>query len=418
MAHKKINVFFWNSRSIRGKIDETFDYLIDNKIDIAAFNETWLKPIDVLYHPEFKCYRNDRITGIGGGVAIIIRREIEHTLLPLNMNLKIIEAIGIQVKTSRGLIDIFGVYFPGTRVTSEKIEFYSSDIEKLTTNLHPFFICGDLNSKHSHWNCNISYLAGNALFNLMTRGTFTVQHSAHPTFFSPRGIGSNLDIMLTNDLIQYSDLISSSDLSSDHLPVEFSILIESNKKIIEHTIPRYDLANWELYSKYINENIDLSSNSRVRNIENDNEIDELIKNFSEILLTAQNIAIPVSNVKNLSTLVPIRITPEINLLIRLRKIRRQQWQRNRDPILKSIVNQLNKTIAKEIQQLRNNRWEKHLENIEDNSNQNYNKKLWKTAKILRSRRKGIPTLIIPPDPQISETSKIILLISSLVHQNL
>lgn len=63
-ANKKINLFFWNSHSIRGKIDETFDYLIDNNIDIGIFTETWLKPIDVLYHPEFKCYRNDRISGI------------------------------------------------------------------------------------------------------------------------------------------------------------------------------------------------------------------------------------------------------------------------------------------------------------------------------------------------------------------
>lgn len=48
-ANKKINLFFWNSHSIRGKIDETFDYLIDNNIDIGIFTETWLKPIDVLY---------------------------------------------------------------------------------------------------------------------------------------------------------------------------------------------------------------------------------------------------------------------------------------------------------------------------------------------------------------------------------
>lgn len=99
------------------------------------------------------------------------------------MNLKIIEAIGIKVATIRGLVDIFGVYFPGTRVNNEKIEFFSNDIEKLTSNTNPFFICGDLNSKHSHWNCNRSNRAGNALFNLMSRGNFTVQHSAYPTFF-------------------------------------------------------------------------------------------------------------------------------------------------------------------------------------------------------------------------------------------
>lgn len=210
-------------------------------------------------------------------------------------------------------------------------------------------------------------------------------------------------------MIQFSDLISSSDLSSDHLPVKFSILIENNKNIVEHKIPRYDLADWKQFSVYINNNLDLSANSKVRNIENCNSIDELIKHFCDTVLTAQRTTIPTSKVKNVSTLQPIRVTADINMLIRLRKIRRQQWQRNRDPRLKAIVNQLNKTISKEFQLLRNNRWEKHLEDIEDNSKKNFNRKLWKTAKILRTRKKGIPTLIIPANPQNSQSVRQIIL---------
>lgn len=82
MSNKNIKLVLWNSRGIRHKYIEFFDFLLSNNVDIALVSETWLKSNVSLGHAEYCCYRRDRENTTGGGVAIIIRKSIKHSLLP------------------------------------------------------------------------------------------------------------------------------------------------------------------------------------------------------------------------------------------------------------------------------------------------------------------------------------------------
>lgn len=121
MSLNKINIFYYNVQSIctKSKADEAFNYLINNKIDVACFNETWLNPDITLTHADFKTYRLDRpsVNRVShGGVAICVNKRIKHKLLN-HLNLGVIEAIGISIETNREPIIIYSVYFPNILIT-------------------------------------------------------------------------------------------------------------------------------------------------------------------------------------------------------------------------------------------------------------------------------------------------------------
>ena len=76
-----IRLLQWNARSIRNKKDELFHFLLKTDIDICLLCETWLNNKDSIKHQNFFCYRLDRQHGGGGGVAILIKKSINHELL-------------------------------------------------------------------------------------------------------------------------------------------------------------------------------------------------------------------------------------------------------------------------------------------------------------------------------------------------
>lgn len=98
----ELNVLYYNARSIcaKAKADELFNFIKSHNIDVALISETWLKPENSFSSKDFKIYRFDR-PGIrkGGGVAIAIRNNINHSLIP-HLNLEVIETIGISIPTS------------------------------------------------------------------------------------------------------------------------------------------------------------------------------------------------------------------------------------------------------------------------------------------------------------------------------
>lgn len=49
-----LKILYWNAHSIQSTILETFDYLTENHIDIAIFQETYLKPKHSFSHENYK----------------------------------------------------------------------------------------------------------------------------------------------------------------------------------------------------------------------------------------------------------------------------------------------------------------------------------------------------------------------------
>ena len=71
-----MNIHFWNCRGLRPKRKELQNYLLQNQIDILALNETFFKPKHKFHLPGYDIYRNDRLVGTKGGVAILVKKGI------------------------------------------------------------------------------------------------------------------------------------------------------------------------------------------------------------------------------------------------------------------------------------------------------------------------------------------------------
>lgn len=108
--------------SVSQKSIELFDYLVTENIDIALISESWLKPDISFNHPNFIIYRNDRLTR-GGGVAIIVKKNVKHSLLP-SIGTKVIETISISIPNDISEIILIAAYFPGKRVTNDVLNSF------------------------------------------------------------------------------------------------------------------------------------------------------------------------------------------------------------------------------------------------------------------------------------------------------
>lgn len=73
-----------NCRSVLNKLESLECLLLDLEPDFVALTETWLNN-DILDSevtpPNYNIIRKDRPTR-GGGVALMIKREIQYTVLP------------------------------------------------------------------------------------------------------------------------------------------------------------------------------------------------------------------------------------------------------------------------------------------------------------------------------------------------
>ena len=71
-----MNIVSWNCQGLRPKRKELQNYLLENQIDILALTETVLKPKFKFQLPGYDIYKNDRLVGTKGGVAILVKKGI------------------------------------------------------------------------------------------------------------------------------------------------------------------------------------------------------------------------------------------------------------------------------------------------------------------------------------------------------
>ena len=71
-----MKIVFWNCQGLRLKRKELQNYLLGNQIDILALNETFLEQKFKFHLPGYDIYKNDRLVGTKGGVAILVKKGI------------------------------------------------------------------------------------------------------------------------------------------------------------------------------------------------------------------------------------------------------------------------------------------------------------------------------------------------------
>lgn len=190
MNINNLKIVSWNARGIRNKINELFHFLENQNFDVCLLNETWLDSSCTMKHRNFFCYRNDRQNSRGGGVAILIKKNIAHQLLPAP-NTSLIESIGIKIFCENDSINIYSCYFPGGNTSCLRKQLFSSDLRKLTSSNNKFILGGDFNCRHSYWGCYRRNTWGNLLYEKLN--TLQILFSSDNSYI-PQILEDNLQI--------------------------------------------------------------------------------------------------------------------------------------------------------------------------------------------------------------------------------
>ena len=83
------------------KTEGTSNYLLENQIDILVLTETFLKPKFNFHLPGYDIYKNDRLVGTKGGVAILVKKGIIVKQERKNEHFNVItdnEALAIEIE--------------------------------------------------------------------------------------------------------------------------------------------------------------------------------------------------------------------------------------------------------------------------------------------------------------------------------
>jgi hypothetical protein len=381
VSNSDLRVIFWNAQSVGNKRVEIFDFLIREKIDIALISETWLKPNYSFFHCDFEVIRSDRTTGEHGGVAIVVRKNIQFKRLA-SLKTKVIENVGVSLMVNNKILHFYSVYFPGSS-NRTVLEKFRQDIISLSNLSSSFIIAGDLNSKYKLWNKSDSNSAGSILFNEISNLPFILMYPDEPTHYPYQANSqpSCIDVILTNLLHNISELSVLSELSSDHLPVFFTVQGGPSISNNVRNVFNYKSADWIEFRKYLNVN----TAALPQDLSSPNLIDDSVSKLTSLVHEACDKFIP----KVIPKTHNLVLTPEIHDLIRVRNKVRKKWQKSRNPSDLSSLKSLNFRIRFSIKILRNKNWTNLLGGLKLTGS----KKFWKVTKLIKNKHNKIPSLI-------------------------
>jgi hypothetical protein len=360
----------WNCRGILFKIDELVNFMISDNIDIVLLTETLLtKKINIRKYG-LTFYRLDRPSN-GGGVAIVIRDNIAHRKfeIPITNSL---EVVAIEIKIRNCLHIIASAYKP------PNIKLNLTDINNIMSLGNNVIIAGDLNCKDQMWYCKRGNRDGRLLRDFCESRPIRILFPDSPTFYPPKGNPSILDIVLAKGCHTLSNVEALSLLSSDHIPITFTIggPVTLNVKISLN----YSKANWSKYKEHINNHISIAEN-----INSPSQIDLEIDHLTRTINNASTSSIPVIKTNHIQkNCLPQHILDIIKIKNRLMN----KWRKNRLPQLKSVINVLINEIKTKIRQHKNESWESKLSSLTTKDNS-----LWQMSRALKKKTNTVPHLL-------------------------
>ena len=158
-----MNIIFWNCQGLRPKRKELQNYLLENQIDILALNETFLEPKFKFHLPGYDIYKNDRLVGTKGGVAILVKKGIIVNQEWKNEHFNVItdnEAIAIEIELQNGdKVILATIYCPNGNPSLRLFRMINALSKQV-------IFLGDFNSKHKQFGCVKPNKSGQTLLNI------------------------------------------------------------------------------------------------------------------------------------------------------------------------------------------------------------------------------------------------------------
>ena len=338
----KLKLAHINIRSCRNKVVEISLFLKENDIDILTLNETWLKSNFKLDIPNYNITRNDRPRRRGGGVAILVRNDIKFDIIDTCSTVNTDnEAITILLKDSHDPISITTIYIPpGSNINTTLL----NNIKNSADNI---IITGDLNAKHTDFNCSKTDKWGMALKKALYDADLFVADNSKPTHRDSKTDTNDItDYIISSPSIynNIQNLTLNSDLSSDHSAILFDFTTKFNKITSPPLkVKLYHKADWDSINSSLAKHLTVLQDQILNLISSDNpDPINIIKNAATILTDSiVNIHnnLPEKHIKPNAS-IPL----SIQLLIKQKRKIKRAFIKSRNPFLKSALNAISKKL--------------------------------------------------------------------------
>ena len=255
----------------------------ENDIDIVTLNETWLKNNFKPDIPNYTITRKNRPSRQGGGVAILVCNDIKFNIIDTCSNINTDnEAITICLNNTEDQITTSTTYIPpASSIDTSLLE----NIKKSADNI---IINGELNTKHTGFNCTKMVRWGIALKKALYNADLFIAYNSTPTHRESRIKTSNIiDYVISSPAVfnKTQNLTLNNNLSFDHSAILFDFLTNLNKHIIPPIkVKLYHKANWDSTDSSLSNHLTILQDQilDLLSFENDDPIN-IINNAATIL---------------------------------------------------------------------------------------------------------------------------------------
>jgi ribonuclease HI len=243
-----LHIMQWNCHGLRGHIHELKNFINNSSItpDVICVEETFLDPNHTPRIDGYSILRQDNPQSRVGGMAILLKEGINHTLLHLEDNTDI-ETLGVEIKTNNGKIKIINVYIsPSKTVTKDQLGRLFPDRRSI--------IVGDFNAHNKNWKCSHNSPRGVDLEEVVHERDLVVLNTGQPTLNPRANMVNNsvIDLAITTrDIaLRCSHAVLNTSLGSDHKVTITTVdeEVEAEDDNGQH-LWRLNKANWTLFKQ-------------------------------------------------------------------------------------------------------------------------------------------------------------------------
>lgn len=368
----------WNAQSLNNPIKQTqLSHLVESKnIKILLITETWFGTRSSPGFPHFSCYRVDRFHG---GVALFIHKSIPHTFYK-QISIDCAEAVFVKIHDQPTDITVGAIYCSPAANKAKSEGFFNS----ILSIGGPVVIAGDFNAKHQLWNNTGFNTRGRLLYKIADSKNFKIHSPDAPTLIPAVGSVSAVDLVLSKNILGVTDPKVEIKLSSDHLPLTFTIPRSSND-LNDLRILNFQKANWRLFKSKMTLETHLINNS-LPELGTKENIDNCITDFENSIRTSMENSIP----KKLPYKYIYPHSDEIKRLSSQRNFYRKQFLTTQNPAYKSVARQLERIIRAKISEINSQSFCKKVESLKTQ-----NRTLYQFAKCLKKKKTALPPLENP-----------------------
>lgn len=366
-----------NFPGLAKKLPVIVDLAHQNSPDIICLQETRTAEHHRLNIPGYKHYKAPMVTGHSLGLSTYIRTSIKHQLLATKTDEKA-ESMTIQISTHQGCLLITNLYQSPSSLLNKKL------IRQIIRRRGQHLIIGDLNSPSQLYASKRDSANGKLLESLLDKSNLILHLPDKPT-----RMGNYLDIVLTLGVTADPDIKTLPATYSDHKPILCTL--QARQHYLAPPPPPPAKIRWDKVQEYIIDKLEDNDLITQRHI------DRAISNLTETIVEAikKNSPKPRHAPLKLDPL-PQKVHSTRLLMNRLKKYR------NNSRLLLRTYMHTKRLFQKQLNDHRNKRWEKILE--EDEKSPNHTQ-LWRRIKSLRTQNLDIPELTRPDGSKASSESQ-------------